>query len=432
MKKGKAGRYWRVWRRLAARRMARAARGLRQRASGKRRSVVMALAVAAVMSVGGYFANNLPLFTGEQFILFNLTARVKASLGLQRPESDDVTYINVSCDKEVVPFRGNLAVPIGKRAVTSRPMLLRLLTALDSMARHDKDAYRYIMLDIRFEEGYDSEVDSLLFSLIHRMDRIVVAAHGDVALADSARLLPKAGRNDYMTSVLNTSMVRYRYLQGDDHKSLPLRVYNGLEHRDIHRHGIVYTDGGRLCYNSVFLHFPVLDTDAVVPAGVDEAYGSHLLGNDILHADTSEPLPDVLRRLCRGKIVVVGDMDEDVHDTYMGKVPGAVASFRAFDTLRTHRHWVNWWLEALYFLLYALIAFGLLRRGVFLRRFFPFLAKSPSKLLRFAGSMVRYGLVLLLCSVLLSLFFDVHTSFFFASLCFAALDMFINYKRYNK
>ena len=400
-----------------------------------RKAFIAALLVSVFITVGSYFMNNQPIFTGENAVAFALIEGVKSLVGISEQADSNVVYLNVSCDKEVVPFRGNLAEPVGKRDVVDRTMLLHLLSTLDSMHRVDEHTYKYVLMDIRFEEGYDSPVDSLLFPLIGSMEHIVVANHRNITLSDDANLAPKAGMNDYLATVFNTSLVRYEYLQDGEKHSMPLMAYEGTTNHTIDSHFGIYFDEGKLCQNSIFLQFPVRRREAERITGYDEEYGSYLLGNEILNKVPERPsgwLADTLRVLCHDKIVVVGDMDDDVHDTYTGEVPGAVITYKAYEALTQGKHLVNWWLVLVNTLVYFVIAFFLFRRGEFMHRFLPFLVKSPSKLVRFAGSLIRYGTMLLLYSVILSLLFNVQCSFLFATLCFWIIDILLNYKWFNK
>ncbi|MBO2526372.1 MAG: hypothetical protein CW341_11880 [Bacteroidetes bacterium] len=74
-----------------------------------------------------------------------------------------------------------------------------MLRFLQGLAQEDN--YRYILLDLRFDKEYVTDVDSLLFDQIHNMRNIVVAHHeGDAwdsyELA-SEQLRDKIGLSDY-------------------------------------------------------------------------------------------------------------------------------------------------------------------------------------------------------------------------------------------
>ena len=60
-------------------------------------------------------------------------------------------------------------MPVGNMVITDREKLLKLLTIAKAA-----NNYRYIFMDVNFEEGINSPSDSALFQTIKSMDRIVI------------------------------------------------------------------------------------------------------------------------------------------------------------------------------------------------------------------------------------------------------------------
>ena len=258
-----------------------------------------------------YVLNNQPLFTGENLNMFAWAELLKNKTGLsEKTDYKDALFINVSYDKQLIDKNDDMGMPIGNTDITDRSKLLNILSRLDSIGQH-----RYIILDVRFEKGYDSEADSALFAKLKGMDNITIASHKDIELADSA-LKKKAAISDYASTIVATNFTRYKYLY-DSQPSMPLYAYREMTGKTITRHGFLYTCDGRLCHNSAFLNFPAKAFSEYDESGNKTYYN---LGSDILESYSDSDLAV----LTKDKMVFIGDMTEDVHDTYSGLKPGSV------------------------------------------------------------------------------------------------------------
>ncbi|MBQ9288407.1 MAG: hypothetical protein IJ212_08320 [Bacteroidaceae bacterium] len=131
--------------------------------------------------------------------------------------------------------------------------------------------------------------------------------------------------------------------------------------------------------------------------------------------------------LCKDKYVVIGDMNADLHSTYSGIKSGPVVTYYAFRELMDDKHFVSIPLGLLLFLLYLGISWSQFYHGSILDRITWF--KSPSKPRLFVKSLLGYGLLFLLCSFILALFFNVFISFMLPSLYFSIQKTVIEYKR---
>ncbi len=74
--------------------------------------------------------------------------------------------------------------------------------------------------------------------------------------------------------------------------------------------------------------------------------------------------PDELRNLVRGKIVLIGDFDADVHDTYVGPLPGPLIHYYAYRDLKRGHHIFGLWSTIVIWLVYFAISYVLLK-GLF-------------------------------------------------------------------
>ena len=322
---------------------------MNQIAITKRAIIAVALAMAAL--VLSYVSTNLNIsVSGEKTILKYWRAFTDwiRSGGDDGSHSDEVVFINVSNDKQLVDMSDEFGIPIGNAAITDRDKLVKLLDMIDSSR-----TYQYVMMDVFFEDGFKTKSDSALFSLIGRMDRIVIAKHKDSNLEEGVPY-SKAMFADYNTSINENDFTKYR-LFWKDGLSLPLKVYEDLTGNTIRRRALWFSDKGSLSRKVVFPKMYVR-VDSPYRSDGQKAYLN--LGADILdysdEQDWSEFFSD--------KFIVIGSFTgDDIHSTYAGDLPGCLINYNVFLSLMKGQHKIPFVLIVIYFLIFFVIAYMLLK-----------------------------------------------------------------------
>ena len=382
----------------------------------KKIALLFSLCNVVILLILSYFLNNQPLFTGEDLDQYAWMEWIKDKLGIiPEVDTNDALFINVAYDKQLVDKCDDYGMAIGNSDVTDRSKLLSLLQLL-----HKTNSYKYILLDIRFEKGYNvPDVDSALFAEILSMKNIVIANHSDIELADSS-LIKKAAFSDYFATITKTNFARYQY-NYDGVESVPLYAYHELTGNAINKHGWLYTCNSRLCYNSLFVHFPIAKWNEYDEQQSKVYYN---LGSDILdnYSDSD------LKKLTEGKCVIIGNMVEDVHDTYSGLKPGSVITYYAFQELMKGRHFVNYCMMLFLAILFFLISLSLFETNPIISRL-PFIRNSHSRIIHFMLDFVGYSLVLALSMIILYIIFGIATSIVLPSAYFAIQKSIIRFKQ---
>ena len=293
-----------------------------------------------VMGNSGY-----PL-PGETGALKQITD-YKKFLGMQIGNvPDSILFINVCYDKALVPYEEN-EVPVGNTIITDREKLLQFLTKAK-----EANNYRYIFMDVFFEEGMVTEYDSALFSTIVSMDRIVIPKHKGVNMCDSI-LNQKAANADYATTWQALTFSRYQYLHDDD-ESVALKIYQDRFGSDIKKHwgGLWYTDNGRLCQNSATLLLPIRIMGSLLDEEGQVRERNYIyLSADLLDLDEVMPVSEQID----DKLIVIGDFKSDVHSTFLGMQPGSSILFNGYIALSQGAHLVNWLYMGILFVIYIII-----------------------------------------------------------------------------
>ena len=303
----------------------------------------------ALLAMGGsYFCTNLEnVFSGERTVLKYWSALMnRLSPGKKNVVPEDALFINVSGDKQLVDIKDDMGFTVGNAAITDRGKLVDLLSRIK-----EDGSYRYVLMDISFDDGYATDADSALFGLIATMDRIVIPRHADGHLAGAA-LEQKAAYADYRTGLKEDNFTKYPLFDKTGQiPSLPLKMYSDLTGRTVRRHGLLYTDGGSLSRKVVFPKMYV-QIDAAVGKDKEQTYVN--MGADILSYDNAANFED--------KIVVIGSyVDEDIHTSYAGDIPGCVINYNVFLSLMKGHHRIPLVVILLYFLLFFTMSFLLLR-----------------------------------------------------------------------
>lgn len=376
---------------------------------------VISLCNVIVLLFLSYFISNQAIFTGEDLNQYAWMELIKNKLGLSKEveEGKDAVFVNVAYDKQLIDRHDAYGMSVGNVDVTDRTKLCSFLKLLNKT-----NTYKYIFLDVRFEKGYDSPKDSALFAQIVNMRNIVVATHSDIELLDSS-LSFKTAINDYPTTIIESNFTRYEFLKNDK-LSVSLYAYRDLTGNTIDRHFMFYTSNHKLCYKSLFINAPIEDWSEFNEQQTKMYYN---LGNDLLENYSDKDIA----MLTKGKYVIIGDMVEDIHDTYSGSKPGSVITYYAFVALMNGEHYVRYGLLLFLGLLYFTISLSLFESESILEKI-PYIKKSHSKIVHLCASFIEYSLLLLVVMVILNMFFGIATSIMLPSLYFAIQKTYLKFK----
>lgn len=376
------------------------------------RTVISAI-VALALVAGDYLLDNYPYPVFDDVDSLALTELLSERVAHRT--DDSVVYLNVAYDKQLVPVTDEFGDTMGSVVITDRNVLLHLLEVAE---RAD---YRFLALDVRFDQGMHTDADSALWAVMARLPRFAYSAHtGDINAADSSTF-HAASISDY-GATLSTGFTRWQYLQ-ETGESMPLTMYRNIDGGNIRRHGCFYTDRGRLCRNTLFIPLP---SDILLSERPDGRIRYPLLGSQVMRWNNDDELAGMMR----DRIVVVGDFDGDSHDTYIGSVPGPVLISCAYGQLRHGAHLVNLWYMLMIFAIYGLMCYRVLSASPLWERF-AWARRYPA--LRTLLSFVGWEFLLTLLSIAMYLIIAESFITFLPALTFTALGWLnSNFSRNNQ
>ena len=305
------------------------------------KTILLALGITVLLQVADYFITN-----ATYPVLDNLDPLVVLDFVRKgEPKDSDILYIDVGLDKELVPVIDELGDTIGNTPISNRRLIADFLNLLKNIN------YTYIFIDLRFEKGTESNHDSILFSAMSNLDRFSFSTHRGMESLVPDSLSQHAAYSDFRGNYKD-GFTRYEFFQSGKESSA-LRMYTTITGEKINKRGSIYLINGDLAYNMLFVPFYRNDAESLGEGGLEKYFNlGYELKNDNLRSE-------ILKK-AEGKIIVIGDFENDKHQTYMGEVPGPLITVRAYQILKKGNIKFSWTCFAIISFIYFLILFELL------------------------------------------------------------------------
>ena len=255
---------------------------------------------------------------------------------------DSVFFINTSHDRQLVDLDESSIHLVGNTDITNRETLLKFLNMLDTVE------YKYLIIDLVFDKQHKTDYDRELYEKMLSMRNVVIANidttnYASIGVSDKhlyhisdERLNEISGMTRYERFFWNNNFARYRFLQSGG-QSISLKVFNQLTGHEISKTPVfpIYTTKGHLCVNSpkIRMHGNFMEGEVDIPR-----YCRGDLGFDFAY--------DTMRNLKKdlgGKYIIITDLDNDKHDTYLGQAPGGYIHYEALKYLQESNHILPYW-----------------------------------------------------------------------------------------
>lgn len=301
---------------------------------------------AIVLLLFSYVVTNVGFELSGESDLIKKTNSVKSLImSDDGPVPDSILFVNICYDKELVDVNDEDGFLKGQIDITNRQALYDFLELLSV-----KSDYKYVLMDIFFEDGISSNADSALFAKISAMDRIVIPKHRDATLAGDSKLEEKSSFSDYTTTLLGNDFNKYELLDGEE-KSMALTMYEDITGNTIDKYGPFYFDSYSICNRTLFSKQMILFNTPYDKNGEKNYY--HLT-TDLLQD------PEGTQALIKGKYIFVGDMElDDIHDTVQGELPGSVITANTFIALMNGKHKIPLYVIIILFTIYFIFSYSI-------------------------------------------------------------------------
>ena len=355
--------------------------------SSRCKIILLAVSLSLVILVISYFLGNRdkPSEGDSKVRLLENVLRQKNRFARMGNHTDECVLVNTSYDKMLIPKYDEDGMYLGVEAVTDRGLLADFLHQL-----HLFGGYRLVVIDIDLsnvllngQDSMRSEDDRRLVRQILSMDRVLLSQSVDedgnvIPFADSS-LESISGVVCY-NRTFDISDALSIPLTTHGKKSVPLLMAEQVPGDHLIQKGPLYFYNGMwgLCRKKV----PPVPYVEYQDCEVGESGDMKRMGYDNLGADIMSD-PELIPIKCADKIVMVGDFENDVHDTFWGAMPGAVILLNAYFSILHRWHMVNWFFMLLKLLVYSVV---LMPRNIVLGSFRQVLLSVRRFLIRCGGS----------------------------------------------
>lgn len=301
---------------------------------------------AVILLLFSYVVTNVGFELSGESDLIKKTNAIKSLVQSDDGDvPDSILLVNICYDKELVDINDEDGFLKGKIDITNRHALCDFLEILSVNSN-----YKYVILDVFFEDGISSNADSSLFDKINKMGRIVIPTHRDTTLANDSLLKKKSSFSDYTTTLFGNDFNKYELLDGDE-KSMVLTMYEEITGNTINKFGPLYYDGYRICNRTLFSKQTILFNTPYNKNGEKNYY--HLT-TDLLQD------PEGTQALVKGKYIFIGDMElDDIHETVQGRLPGSVITANTFIALMNGKHKIPILVVIILFVVYYLFSYSI-------------------------------------------------------------------------
>ncbi len=332
-----------------------------------KRTILKSMISAVILLLFSYVVTNVGFELSGESDLIKKTNAVKSLLcsdGGGVPDS--ILFVNICYDKELVDINDEDGFLKGKIDITNRHALCDFLEILSV-----NSDYKYILLDVFFEDGISSDADSSLFDRISKMERIVIPEHRDASLVNDSLLIKKSSFSDYTTTLFGNNFNKYELLDGEN-KSMVLTMYEETTGNTIRKFGPFYYDGYSICNRTLFSKQTILFNTPYNKNGEKNYY--HLT-TDLLQD------PEGTQALVKGKYIFVGDMElDDIHETVQGRLPGSVITANTFLALMNGKHKIPIFVVIILFVVYYLFSYSIFSHHSMSEMILNIVGKKFSKL----------------------------------------------------
>lgn len=250
------------------------------------------------------------------FLKWAAILRHNILLSDQKPLSDSVVFIDVSYDLDLIPSDKYTGA---KQVVSNRSQLASLLSIIN---KHP-DEYKYVLCDILLSDSTSTD-DSLKIQL-SMTRRIITSAYIDEenkVIVQPVFDIPSGivNYNALDQSVFYKLPIMYQ----DSLKSLPVKLFEAVSNtRYRHKWGITTVDGW-WSFNYILPEYYYRERDLQYSGAHPNAF---YLGELLL-------LKDDCFEVLKNKYIIIANYAEDNHNTYLGKMPGALILWDCFLTLK--------------------------------------------------------------------------------------------------
>ena len=255
----------------------------------------------------------------------------------EKPWSKNIVFIDVSKDPSLADddeygppdstMRG------AQRVITDRVKLAKFFSILNA----HPGQYRYVLCDILFDKPGPG--DSVLKPQLEKLRNVVLSEIWENNKLVKPIFRAPTGVVNY-TAINKIVFTKMPIFYKDSIKSLPAHLFEKTTSSRFTEKGILTFLNGKPTFNTVLPEFYYRPVDMITPMAGKNA-NTFYLGELLADPNCFAVLKD--------KFILIGDFTNDIHTTYLGKMPGTLILWNSYLSLYKHRVTISFkWLLMLF------------------------------------------------------------------------------------
>jgi len=333
----------------------------------------------------------------------------------RKPKSDEVIFIDVSKSKYLVPLNADSTE---NDVITNRKYLADLFTLL----MENKNQVRYVFCDVHFDipTPDDSALIQSVSGLKDKFLGIDIYTHNGLSKS-------LAGIRSATASVelQQSAVYKIPFFGNYGDTLVPLKMYTDLDKGKIRKNFLfTWFSGKGIAFNNQINDYFLRRSDFIGKGYVKIGLGELV---SVLKLN-----PKVFNQYLQNRYLLIGDFENEVHNTYLNMQPGTLILFNAYLHLHLNRQILPvWYLIMLYIFLYWIVWLQMGKRSRNLKFTLKIKYFEPFE---FPVNILSVSFLLIIFSYLSSLLFNVNISIFHLIAIFSLVDLieFIWEKRIKK
>ena len=316
------------------------------------------------------------------------------------PPKKDYLFINLAYDKALIPREDGL----GNEVITDRE---KLTSFLQILKRHQQDV-KFTMCDVLLKGRSDK--DSLLQETVKGIDRIVFPTQlTDSGKTETLSIEVPAAIADY--KMIIGGFLKFKLFQNNQVPTLPVYLYEKISKHKIDSKYGWYFDNNRLMMNSIIIDYQIRTHELI-----DEGEYPMISLSELLIL----PEEVIVNEFLKGRMILMGDFNLDIHETIFGETPGTLILLNVFLNLMDGNHIIHgWWI------IFLLLSFTFFSRLML----FPEKKANGNKHINYIQPLIKSATFLALVSIISYLVFNQHIQVLVITVYINLLRFVIQFKK---
>lgn len=314
-----------------------------------------------LMLILTFYWLSLPYSFGDETVLIKWTSLVMKTVFKQdkKPVSDQVLFIDISGTKATIEANNRNAFKDGftKDVVTDRQQLADLFT----MVAPYKKEVQLLFLDVLLADS--TEQDSLFYASAKPLgEKLLTVSHLEDTQQGIQLITPIFDLPHALATYRSAGglFLKYPLVQQDSLKTIPLVLLERVNEARFNKRWHLYWINGKLSFPAPLVDFKVRDSDFREGENLKESNFFVVDLGLLLNYYYDPDLKPLLADFFKGRLIMVGDFENDMHLTPFGTMPGIVVIYNTYLTLLEEGNVIS-----IYWMLFLLLGFSFISYRIF-------------------------------------------------------------------